>query len=199
MQTAGELSKQAKSDTTNYNMLELGHAVTDNVHEELCKCREYYNNIFDEDEYCLIRQCAMDPLISNAKRYKYFGYLYLPKPRPDQTVFLYNKKLDQIQKRLWTLPSAARMAQLASTNIIVDKTYQLMQAWCVAFFKGTFWEFIRYQHNIDMLSESEYISAHREEFIKAGCNIPASRVSDPFDFSKVHIQKVVDSQESLVS
>lgn len=197
--TAGELSKKAKSDNTNYNMLEIGHAVTDDIHEELRKCREIHNKIFDEDEYCLVRQCAMDSLIDNAKRYKYFATLYLPKPRPDQTVFLYNKPLDLIKKRLWTLPSAARMAQLASTNVLVDKKYQEMQAWSVAFFKGTFWDFIRYQHGIDMLSEIEYISVHREELIKAGCKVPPSRVADPFDFSKIHIQKVVDPQEALLN
>lgn len=196
--TAGELSNQAKKDTTNYNMLEVGHAVTDDVLKELRKCREIHNKIFDEDEYCLVRQCASDPLISNAKRYKYYAFLYLPQPRPDQTVFLYNKPLDLIKKRLWTLPSAARMAQLASTTCIVDKKYNEMQAWSVAFFKGTFWDFIRYQHGIDMLSESEYISAHREELVKAGCKIPSSNTSDPFDFSKIHIKKVVDPQKSLL-
>ncbi len=116
--TAGELSRKAQSDKTDYNLLELGHAVTDGIIEKLRECREHYNKIFDEDEYCIIRQGATDPLISASKRYKYYGWLYLPSPRPDQTVFLYNKPLDMFVKRLWSLPSAARMAQLASTNTL---------------------------------------------------------------------------------
>jgi hypothetical protein len=196
-ETAGELSKKAVADTTNYNLLELGHAITDTILDKLRECREHYNKIFDEDEYCIVRQCSTDCLIKTAKRYKYYGWLYLPSPRPDQTVFLYNKKLDMFTKRLWTLPSAARMAQLASTNTFVPKEYQEMQAWSVAFFKGTFWEFIRHHQGIDMLSEREYISAHRDELLQAGCKIPDSSSAEPFDFSKVAVEKVVDTIQSV--
>jgi hypothetical protein len=197
--TAGYLSKKAKEDSTNYNLIEIGHAIVDGIHEELRKCREIYNLKFNEDEYCLVRQCANDCLITNVKRYKYFGYLYLPSPRPDQTVFLYNKPLDIITKRLWTLPSAARMAQLAVTTSPVPENYQEMQAWSIAFFKGKFWEFIRWQHKIDMLSESEYLTQHRDELIKAGCKLPYSPFSEPFDFSKIGIKQVVDTQETILT
>lgn len=196
--TAGELSQHAQTDLTDYNLLELGHAITDGIVEELRKCREIYNKIYDEDEYCLVRVAATDCLISTLKRYKYYGFLYLPEPRPDQTVFLYNKRTDTFTKRLWSLPSAARMAQLASTQCIVPKEYEEMQAWSVAFYKGCFWDFIRYQHGIDMLSEKEYILKHREELIKAGCKVPDARVTEPFDFSKVAIEKVVDTKEAII-
>lgn len=194
---ASQLEKQALSDSTDYNLLELGHALIDEIPEELRKCREHYNKIFDEDEYCIVRQGATDPLLKTVKRYKYYGWLYLPSPRPDQTVFLYNKPLDTFTKRLWSLPSAARMAQLASTNIFVPKEYQEMQAWSVAFFKGTFWDFIRYQHEIDMLSEHEYFLEHREELIQSGCKVPDAYYSEPFDFSKIHIKKIIDTQAAV--
>ena len=197
-ETAGELSQKAQKDTTDYNCLEVGHAVTDGIHEELRKCREHYNKIFDEDEYCIVRVAATDCLINTLKRWKYYGWLYLPSPRPDQTVFLYNKKLDMFTKRLWSLPSAARMAQLASTECIVPKEYQQMQAWSVAFFKQTFWEYIRHEHRIDMLSEHEYFLKHREELIKAGCKIPDADYSEPFDFDKIQIEKIIDTQAAVI-
>jgi hypothetical protein len=197
--TAGELSQKAMSDTTNYNLLELGHAICEGIPKELIECIGIYKNIIDEEEFCIVRQKATDPLITPLLRYKYFGYPYLPKPRPDQNVFLYNKPKDSIVKRLWTLPSDARMAQLASTNSPVPKEYELMQAWSIAFFKGTFWEFIRYQHQIDMPSEHEYFLQHREELIKAGCKIPDSNFSEPFDFSKIAIEKIIDTQAAVVS
>ena len=197
--TAGELSKKALSDKTDYNLLELGHALTDNILEKLQECRTFYNQIYDENEYCIVRQGATDCLIKTSKRYKYYGWLYLPSPRPDQTVFLYNKSLDTFTKRLWSLPSAARMAQLATTMTFVPKEYQKMQAWSVAFFKGTFWEYIRYEHSIDMPSEHEYFLAHREELIKAGCKVPDSTFSDPFDFSKIAIEKIIDTKTALIA
>jgi len=196
--TAGQLAHKASQDTTDYNALEVGHAICDGILEELRKCRELHNPIFDEDEYCIVRVIADDCLITGLKRYKYYGWPYLPSPRPDQTVFLYNKPLDTFTKRLWSLPSPERMAMLASTDCIVPKQYEEMQAWSVAFFKGTFWEFIRHQHGITMPSEKEYFLAHREELIKAGCQVPDANFSDPFDFSKISVKKLVDAQNTIV-
>lgn len=195
--TAGELANKALSDNTNYNMLELGHALCDDIEEQLNICIGNYKNMIDEDEFCVVMQYALDPLIKNVKRRKFFCWPYLPSPRPDQTVFLYNKKLDKIIKRLWVLPSAARMAQLASTKCFVPKEYQTMQAWSVAFFKGQFWEYIRYDQQINLLSEKEYISAHRDELLKAGCKLPSSDVSEAFDFSKIEIKNVVDTTNPM--
>lgn len=197
-ETAGELSKKALADTTKYDALEVGHAMTDDVMGEIRKCIEKHNPIFDEDEYCIVRIIASDPLISNAKRFKYYGWLYLPSPRPNQTVFLYNKKTEML-RRLWVLPSDMVMAELAGTNVIVHKRYETMQAWSVAFFKGTFWEFIRHQHDIDMLSEKEFFSAHREELIQAGCKQPDALNTDPFDFSKIAIEKIVDTETACIA
>ena len=89
------------------------------------------------------------------------------------------------------------MAELAGTNIIVNKRYATMQAWSVAFFKQTFWEYIRHEHNITMLSEHEYFLKHREELIKAGCKEPDSSYSEAFDFSKIAIEKIIDSKQAV--
>jgi hypothetical protein len=89
------------------------------------------------------------------------------------------------------------MAELAGTNVIVHKRYQTMQAWSVAFFKGTFWEYIRHEHNIKMPSEHEYFLANREKLIQAGGKIPPPNFSEPFDFSKISAKKMVDPAESI--
>jgi hypothetical protein len=196
--SAGELSAKAQKDKTDYNALELGHAITDDILQELQECREIYNKIFDEEEYCIVRVIADDCLINTLTRYKYYGWLYLPSPRPNQTVFLYNKSLDVFTHRLWSLPSAARMAQLATNDCIVPKSYEKMQAWSVAFFKGTFWEYIRHEHKINMLSEHEFFLAHREELIQAGCKEPNSGYTEAFDFSKVQIEKIIDTQAAVI-
>ncbi len=196
--TAGELSKQALSDTTKYNALEVGHALVEDIPALLRESIELYRNIIDEPEFCVVMVIATDPLIKNLMRRKFYCWPYLPKPRPNQAVFLYNKGLDKITKRLWVLPSAMVMAELAGTNVIVHKQYETMQAWSVAFFKGTFWEFIRYQHQIDMPSEHEYFLAHRDELIKCGGKLPDATYSESFDFSKVAIEKIVDTKQAIV-
>ena len=89
------------------------------------------------------------------------------------------------------------MAELAGTNIIVDQRYATMQAWSVAFFKGTFWEYVRHDQGITMLSEHEYFLKHRDELIKAGCKIPSPDFIEPFDFDKISIEKIVDTAQAV--
>lgn len=197
--TAGELSLKAASDTTKYDALEVGHWMAEDIEKELYISIAKHKDIIDENEFCVIMVIAEDPLIPNVKRRKFYCWPYLPSPRPNQSVFLYNKQLDRITKRLWVLPSAMVMAELAGTNVIVHKNYATMQAWSVAFFKGTFWEYVRHDQDTDMLSETEYMSKHREELIKAGCKIPDSSFSEPFDFSKIHIKNVVEPTTAMVN
>ena len=197
-QTAGELAKKASQDNTKYLAREVGEAICDSTYENLVKCVRHYNTVYDEDEYCVIMQKATDPLIKGLIRRKYYAWMYLPKPRPDQAVLLYNKRKDQFVKRLWVLPDARLMSYLASTNVIVPKEYETMQAWSVAFYKGTFWEYIRHEHNISMLSEYEYFNLHRDELLKAGCKLPTADSAEAFDFGKISIEKVVDSQEAII-
>jgi hypothetical protein len=196
--TAGELSAKAASDTTKYDAREVGHALSEDIGMHLRQAIDNYRDIINEPEFCVVMVIAKDPLIHNLMRRKFYCWPYLPKPRPNQSVFLYNKSLDKITKRLWVLPSDMVMAELAGTNVIVHKRYETMQAWSVAFFKGTFWEFIRHQHSINMPSEHEYFLAHRDELIKAGCKIPGPEDTDPFDFSKIQVNEFKDSSKTIL-
>lgn len=195
--SGGELSKKALADTTKYDALEVGYAMADDIEKHLYEAVKNYHNMIDEDQFCVVMIVAKDPLIKNLVRRKFYCWPYLPKPRPNQAVFLYSKSAGRIIKRLWVLPSDMVMAELASL-LTVDKRYKTMQAWSIAFFEGKFWEYIRYESNINMPSEHEYFLQHREELIKAGCKIPDSSYSEPFDFDKINIEKVIDSQEALV-
>lgn len=210
--TAGELSRKALADRTKYNALEVGHALANDVAAELRKCIENHKSIIDENEFCIVMLISKDPLISNLQRRKFYAWPYLPKPRPNQSVFLYNKGMDRVTHRLWILPSDMVMAELHSLPI-VDKRYQSMKAWSDAFYKGWkydkktkqfynsdpfyFWKFIRADQKIDMPSEHEYFLQHREELIQAGCQVPDADSSEPFDFSKIHIEKIVDTHAAV--
>src|ERR1700677_3099957 len=194
--TASELQKKAGLDNTKYLAREVGEAICHDIDKELRTCIDAHKDIIDEEEYCLVRLIATDPLLSRLKRIKYYAWPYLPSPRPNQTVFLYNKPLDRITKRLWSLPNAILMANLASEGIIVPKEYETMQAWSIAFYKGTFWEYVRYDQDITMLSEHEYVSQRRAELIKAGCKVPEAPFVEPFDFSKIQVKQVVDADDA---
>ncbi len=205
--SAGELSKKALSDTTKYDALEVGHAMADDVGKHLDECVEKHLNYVDEegnypfrqlDEFCVVMVIAKDNLIKNVIRRKFYCAPFLPSPRPNQAVFWYKKSLGKIAQRLWVLPSDMVMSELSSLAV-VDKTYKTMQAWSVAFFEGKFWEFVRYESGTTMVSQQEYISQHREELVQAGCKLLDADYAQPFDFDKIHIEKVIDTQEALVS
>lgn len=172
--------------------------MAEDIEKLLYESIELYRDIILEDEFCVVMLIAKDPLIPNLIRRKFYCWPYLPKPRPNQSVFLYNKSQGKIVKRLWVLPSDMVMAELAGTSVIVDKRYQTMQAWSVAFFKGTFWEYIRYEQNITLQSEHEYFLEHREELINAGCQIPELGSREDFDFDKISIKQIIDTQEAVI-
>lgn len=195
--TAGELVKQVAADTTKYNILEVGHALAETIEKECRESVRLHYNMIDEPEFCVVMIIASDPLIKGIKRRKFYCWPYLPSPRPNQSVWLYKKTTDKF-KRLWILPDAKAMAKLASVAI-VDKEFQTMQAWSCAFYCGQFWEYIRHEHSIDMLSETEYLKLHRDELIKAGCQVPGTVLPDAFDFSKISVNKVVQPSDIIAS
>jgi hypothetical protein len=196
--TVGEQAYNASLDEARYNVYDIAYALTDDIAKELQICAHRHTHIFGEEEYCVGYVLASDPLIKGVMRRKFFSYLYLPSPRPSQSVFLYNKIKDQFTKRLWTLPNAWSMACLSETAT-VDSKFKEMKHWCNAFFAGTFWETIRAQHGIKLLSETEYLNTHREELIKASGEQIQPSTPEAFDFSKITVNHVVDSNNALLS
>lgn len=196
-ETAGALSLKARNDKTKYNSREVAYAAIDDIGKNLQECIWTHNKIFNEKEYCVGFVYASDPLIAGLKRRKFFAMLYLPSPRPEQTVFLYSKEKDTILKRLWCLPDAKTMAMLSESQI-VDPSLKTMKMWSDAFFDGQFWQIIRSQHNLTILSEIEYLNANRKELIQSGCKEVDSTFSDPFDFTKVAIDHIVDTETAIL-
>lgn len=197
--TAGELANKALQDKTTYDAMEVAYASLDDLSEQLYQAARNYSSRIEEPEYCVVMVIASDPIIHNMKRRKFYCWPWLPSPRPNQSVFLYNKIKDKITKRLWVLPCDQVMAELASSDLIVDKKYQNMQAWSVAFFKGTFWELIRYQHDIKMLSQQEYFKSHEAELLKAKLDNPDLFTPETFDFTKIGSSEVADSSNFVSS
>jgi hypothetical protein len=196
--TAGELQHQILKDQTKYNPVEAGMSFTQEIVDELGKCIDKHNKIFNEDEYFLVMQLAGDPLLVTVIRRKFYADLYLPDPRPRQSVFLYSKKQQRVIKFLWALPDVEAMEVLTEMGSNVHPAYQRMQVWCKAFYAGSFWTTIRKENGISHLSKSEYLNTHRAELIEAsGKEVEVLR-PDTFDFSKVMVHKVIDSQKPLL-
>lgn len=194
-QTAGELALKASLDETKYDPLEVGHAVTDDTYKQLLECGQAHEEVFDEPEYFIVRLVATDCLIRNARRHKYYGWLWLPDPRPQQSCFLY-KKGSPIIKRIWSLPDAKVMA-IISEMPRVAKQWELTKFWCDAFFARKFHERIRDQYKITHLSQAEFISAHRKKGVEPSSDDISSADSNSFDFSKFLAPEVVNPEDAF--
>lgn len=190
-ETAGEKEKKVREDTTKYDPLEVGHAMTDDFMDHLQECAKDHESKFDQEEFCVVFVFADDPLLSTVTRRKFYAWPFLPKPRPRQGCFLYNKCTGKF-KRLWILPQAGTMATLSSTTNVADK-WRTMKAWSDSFYDGTFHEYIRKEHDIKMLSEAEFLKANRDKIVNSGSNPICSNVTNPLDFAKIAMEKIVDS------
>ncbi len=189
-ETAGALALKAKQDKTVYDPLEVGYALSEGVYEQLLICGRRHASIFDEKEYFLSLNIAGDPLIHGLRRHKYAAWLYLPSPRPHQSVYLFDKSTETIT-RLWSLPQPWVMAIISEMKR-VSPQWEQTKRWCDAFFNKHFWHLIRKENSSDWLSEHEYLNAHRKELIQAGGDQLAAEISQSFDFSKVATYKVID-------
>ncbi len=215
--TVGEVSYKLGFDTTNYKAIEIGHELVEDgsIAKNLELCAERHCSIFDEPEFCVGYVIASDPLIKGVMRRKFYASLYLPSPRPEQAIFLYNKIKDS-WKFLWCLPAAysprqfditlpyeerpwtmERLYQTPDSQLPVK--YKRMKLWTDAFYDGIFWQFIRKMHNIDMLSEHEYLHVHREKLVKSCGDQVTPLVPDSSNIIDVAFKQVNDSINPLTS
>ena len=188
--TAGAKSLKAASDSSYYDGIEVAEAQLWDAPKQVIECAHRHSHIFDEEEYFVVMVRASDPLIHGLVRQKFYAYMYLPSPRPEQAVWLYNKITGTI-KFMWSLPPAKVMAAISEAQF-VSKKWERTKGWCQAFFDGRFWQHIRDQHKINHLSEHEYLLKHKPALIQASGDNTKSLGSDTFDFSKITVNKVVD-------
>jgi len=181
--TAGECSLQAKADTSRIDPLEIGHAFFEDFSKGLQEAIEAGCKMFDENDFVIIYVTAGDCLIDNLRRQKFAPYLFLPKPRPDQSVWYYRKSDGHLQ-RLWSLPDAKVMATISTMEAVHPKWMQT-KIWCDAFFNKNFHEVIRQETGITLETEAEYLETHREELLQASAKDIDPSSSEPFYYSKV--------------
>lgn len=193
--TAGEMSLKAASDSTKYDGIEVAEAQMHDIVPQLLENAHAHLEKIDEPEFFVVMVRASDPLIVGIVRQKFYSYPYMPSPRPEQAVFLYNKAKDSL-KFLWSLPPAKVMAAISEATV-VSRKWERTKGWCDAFYDRIFWQYIRKEHNIDHLSEIEYLNANREKLIKASGEQIKPTLPDTFDFSKITTNQVVDSQAPI--
>lgn len=190
--TIGELSWQARQDTSNYCAFEISNEQVKDIEAQVYDCIERHKEAFDSvDEFCVVMLIARDPLLKNMIRRKFYAWPFLPKPRTSQTVWLYSKKT-HCTRMLWCLPYADTMAML-TTMINVDPSYRNMQRWAHSFYTTHFWEDIRKEHRITMLSEEEHLEIMREKNAELSGDDLSPLPTNPIDRMKIDTEEVANT------
>ena len=115
IKTAGQIQNELiKKDLGKLNPDELGVSSTDAIWQEVYNCAIKHEETFSVKKYCVIMQYAKDPLLCTVVRRVFYAWPYLPDPRPEQSVWLYDMH-DNSFRLLWALPDAAAMAILSET------------------------------------------------------------------------------------
>jgi len=196
--TAGELQNKLRLDTTKYDQLEVGHAVTEDYWDELRECAKIHNPMYSAvglDDYYIISDLVKDPLLSAVVRRKFHAWPCLPQPRPGQSVFYYNHLTDKIIN-LWVLPKAATMAYISELSA-VSKFYLSMKEWSDAFFDQRFWGFIKSQNTETLLTDREFFALHGDKFAKFLQDQGSSLDTEPLDDGKISFNEIVDTVKAV--
>lgn len=198
---AGQLNAELRKETCPYEAGEVVQEMTKDIPEQLYQCARNHREVIDEPEYCVIMLLRKEPHLENIIRHLYFAWPYMPKPRPDQSVFIYNKAKDSLDL-LWTLPPAHALAMLSEMQV-VDQGYFNMKKWCDLYWdelkgKRVWAEEIRKWTGCKLETEDEFLKAHSEELAKLSLNFPDSGGSDSLNFTVVDGQKVSDGAEPTV-
>jgi len=195
--TAGQLAAQAARDETSYCGYEVADEMCKDIERQVQICIQRHLDYFEEiQQFCVVMLYASDCVLTNLKRRKFYGFPFLPKPRPSQTVWLYDKPSDTY-RMLWCLPSADTLATLTMTTYVAEP-YRRMQQWSKWFYKPGFYQKIREQHGIKMVSEEEHLEAIRKKGTKSAGEDMSPLVSNPFDAARVNPEQAVDPLIALL-
>lgn len=198
MQTAGEIQNKLNQDVTIYDQMEVAFASLEGYTEELQKCALSNNPIFEAvglDDYCIVAPLVKDPLLVNVVRRKFYAWPCMPQPRPNQTVFYYNWRLDKLT-RLWVLPNAATMAYISELAVVAPR-YQTMQEWSDAFFAHKLWSFVKSQHTLPLYQDRDFEALHGEKFRKLLLQMEAPLDTETPDDGKISFDEIVDTVKAV--
>lgn len=174
------MSLIAAADNTPYDPMEIGEQLTIDLNKGFRECLEDSLKRFDEDEFCVVLlRNVEDKILKGIRRNKWYGWLWLPQPRPFQTVF-YHRRSTGETKRLWSLPDAYTLAAYSTLTAVAPEREQVKR-WCDFFYSKDFHNLIRKESGIEMLTQYEYLYRNREKLMDAGADLSECVFSDPLD------------------
>lgn len=183
--------REVGRDTSAYCAFDLADELVKDVDKQVWECFKRHEYTFDTEFFCVVMLYASDCAVKAMVRRKFYAWPFLPQPRCSQTVWYCKRGVGPI-KMLWALPASDTLATLA-TLVTVHKDYRNMQRWARWIYEPGFYERIRKEAHIPMLSEEEHLDIVRKKDPKPVTEDLGPTPTNPIDSIKFAAQEVADS------
>lgn len=138
-ETVGKISSDLLQKTPeSTDPIEIERAMQENYLDELKACVEKHLTIFS-DNFFIVVITKNERLMPNVFRNYFFARQTCPTPDYDQTVFLYNRPLDQIEY-IWTIPSQEASHHLKENALQVHPSERGLLDFVLQFADGSLYK-----------------------------------------------------------
>lgn len=166
--TTAQINNENLKDTTNYDAMEIAEQGVNTLEKQLQIAIDRGRQQFSENVFSVIMLFKQDPRQTTVLKRVFTASPFMPKPRPDQAVWVYNRITDKLTF-MWSLPNA-HITSCLSVMLAPPKYWQRTATWCRAFFEGRLVDLIRKETGITLETEREFLRSHREELAKMASN-----------------------------
>jgi hypothetical protein len=194
--TTAQIYNELQDDPTKYNSMEIAEAASESIEAQVRKSIQKGLKKFSDDLFSIVMMSKKDRNLPFMVKRLFTETPFLPKPAPDQAVWVYNRKTDKLTF-MWSLPNPHLCALLSVSNN-VDKKWENTALWCRLFFEGKLHHYIRAKNNIKIETEKEFKYLHREELLKMFNDHRESLITDALNQSEVGVDGIPDSKDIVV-
>lgn len=160
-QTYNELMK----DSTKYKSMEVAEQQLLSLPKQLEELIERAEQELDEDVFALVMILKKDFRMAYVVKRIFFYSAFLPKPMPDQAVWVYTKSTGKLEF-MWSLPEPECCVYM-SHMIQIDPKWKRTSDWCRGYFDKTLIDQRRKETGVKLETESEFLELNRNKLTNA--------------------------------
>lgn len=174
--TTAQISNELMKDRTKYKSMEVAEQQLLSLPKQLEELIERAEKELEEDTFALVMILKKDFRMPYVVKRIFFYSAFLPKPMPDQAVWVYNRKTQKLTF-MWSLPEPEGCAYL-SYMVQVDPKWKRTADWCKGYFNKTLIDQRRKETGVKLETESEFLELNRNKLTNALSNYQEGLLAD---------------------
>lgn len=163
--TTAQIYNELMKDRTKYSSLEVAEAQLLTVPKQLEEVIQRAKKELAEDTFAIVMVLKKDFRMAYCVKRMFFYSAFLPKPMPDQAVWVYTHSTGKLQF-MWSLPEPEECVYL-SWMVQIDPKFKRTAEWCRGYFNKTLLDQRRKETGVTLETEKEYLELNREKLTNA--------------------------------